>query len=88
MSEAFPQTLHWLVDHRSHYVTADDVARILRINTPLKSHVCKNCKWPSSIGELCMLCCDMAEAVLAQPNLVAEHEIWRQQRLLRRMGLL
>lgn len=81
-------TEHQSRDHRSHALTEAQRLHLLHINTPIVARVCQNCGWPASIGCLCMLCCDMAEAIMPQTNLMAEHEIWRQQRLMRRMGLL
>lgn len=80
-------TEHWLRDHKSH-ITDAQVAHILRLSTPIKPQICQNCKWPASIGTLCMVCWDMVEAIMPQVNLMREHEIWRRQRLERKAGLL
>jgi hypothetical protein len=88
LKEPWPDTEHWRRDHSSHGLTEAQLRHLLAINRPLRPQVCQNCQWPSSIGTLCKLCCDMAEAIMLQSNLMAEHEIWRAQRTMRRMGLL
>jgi hypothetical protein len=88
MSETWTLTEHWLRDHSSHGLTEAYRRHLMQLNRPLRAQICKNCEWPASIGELCMLCCDMAEAIIAQPGLMREHEIWRQMRLRRKAGLL
>jgi hypothetical protein len=88
MSDPWPRTQHWLRDHKSHHITQAQLRHLGQLNRPLVPQVCGQCAWPASIGEFCMLCCDMAEAILPQPGLVRAHEQWRQMRLQRRMGLL
>src|SRR5580692_2251925 len=86
--DEWPLTVHQLADHRSHHITEAQLAHLRQLNKPLRALKCSNCAWPSSIGELCMLCCDMAEAIMAQAGLMQAHEAWRRARIERRMGLL
>jgi hypothetical protein len=90
MPDAFPLTEHWLADHKSHYITEAQIRHILSINRPIsgQARICQQCGWPASIADLCMLCCDMAEAIFPQRNLMLEHENWCQQQVRRRLGLL
>ena len=88
--ESWPLTLHWLRDHRSHHLTDAQALHIQRLNRPIsgQARVCQGCGWPASIADLCMLCCDMTEAIMPQEGLMQAHEEWRQERVRRRQGLL
>lgn len=87
-SDEWPGTLHWVRDHRSNNLTDSQAAYLAQRNRPLKPQTCTNCHWPGAIGELCMLCCDMTEAIMPQVGLMQAHEQWRRRQLERRMGLL
>lgn len=88
VKDDWPLTLHWLRDHRSHHLTQEQAFLIAARNRSYKPKVCTQCGWPSSIGEVCMLCCDMNEAIMAQKGLMFYHEIWQRQRRERKLGLL
>lgn len=86
--DPWPATVHRISDHISHQLNEHMLALIREVATPRQPQVCQNCKWPSCFGSICEVCCAMLGAVLEQPSLLEAHEVWRTQRLMRRMGLL
>jgi hypothetical protein len=84
----FALTEHWLVDHSSHGLTESQARHLAQLNKPLRPVVCQNCGWPASIGEYCLLCCDMYMAVAHQKGLVEAHVDYKLQRRRRELGLL
>lgn len=88
MNENWPLTEHWKRDHTSNGITELQVQYLLENSRPLKARICKNCGWPGSKNEICLLCCDMVEALLPQKGLLEAHENWRVRNRLKNMGLL
>jgi hypothetical protein len=86
--DPWPRTLHWCVDHSSHGLTERQVAHLAQINRPTIKHVCLNCGWPASIGDHCMVCCVMYEAVVGRKGLMRAHLEWRRKQIERELGLL
>jgi hypothetical protein len=89
MNDPWPLTAHWLRDHRSKHLTADQMALLLNsVNKPHRAQSCSNCGWPGSSASLCEVCCDMLEVVMDRPGLVQAHKEWQlQQRLQNRRAL-